>query len=504
MSDKSNYYLRKTHCLSGLLSFAQGYINIERSDIMKRPLILSTILITVFLTVFLSFHVNSYSNEQTTLYPFDLYLGDTNNDNQINILDAEDIQRHIAKFNTQKPNDIPVEWYEDVLDTDRSGYISIIDSTILQRYIAGLPTEGFIDDHPLYNWEQRILESTKNLPEGDIANYNSLPTPVSLFLNNKNAVITDYCKNESLDKPIPYKLGVPEGATKVYVVESKDSFGWKAEVSDDTYPITNLIPGRRYNYFFTNDEGMLIQNGICTANEQVRMIDAGSNTFNIRDIGGWECDGGTMKYGMIYRGCELNGDNYNITLSEDQKTFFRDTLGIRDEIDLRSDKETDGIDNVIGTDDDIKSSALEGKVDYVRYPLAPYAAGVNHKNPYQKEYYANLLKRVASDATNGKPCYIHCLVGADRTGTVCALIEAICGVSQADIERDFELTSFARNNIRVKTDDEWKGLMNYLNTMDGKSLQDMAIDFALKAGVTKAEINTMRNALIDGEPQIIK
>jgi hypothetical protein len=32
LSDKTNYYLRKTHCLSGFLSFAQGYYQIFRSD----------------------------------------------------------------------------------------------------------------------------------------------------------------------------------------------------------------------------------------------------------------------------------------------------------------------------------------------------------------------------------------------------------------------------------------------------------------------------------------
>ena len=465
--------------------------------------IVAVIVITSF-TVIFSLNVHSCSAEQTTLYPYDIYLGDADNNSQINVMDAEEIQRYIAKFDTKKTADIPEQWYEDILDTDRSGYISVIDSTVLQRYIAGIPVEKFFDDRPLYSWQKRVLETTKDLPECDVAYFNALPTAVSFYINNADAVVTNYCQSENLDKPIPFKLQVPEEATKLYIIDSKDEGGWSADVRGGEYPVTNLIPDRPYNYYFTDSEGMLIKNGQCSAKEQVRMIDAGSNTFNIRDTGGWECDGGTMKYGMVYRGCELNGDNYKISLSENQKELFRNTLGIRDEIDLRSDKEADGVDNVIGTDDDIKSSALGDKVDYARYPIAPYAAGVNLNNPYQKEYYKDLLKRVASDAANGKPCYIHCLVGADRTGTVCALIEAICGVSQADIEHDYELTSFARGNIRVKTSDEWKGLMAYLNTMEGTTLQDKAISFALKAGVTKNELNAMRKALIDGEPKAIK
>ena len=46
--------------------------------------------------------------------------------------------------------------------------------------------------------------------------------------------------------------------------------------------------------------------------------------------------------------------------------------------------------------------------------------------------------------------------------------------------------------------------MAYLNTMEGTALQDKAISFALKAGVTKNELNAMRKALIDGEPKAIK
>ena len=42
----------------------------------------------------------------------------------------------------------------------------------------------------------------------------------------------------------------------------------------------------------------------------------------------------------------------------------------------------------------------------------------------------------------GKATYIHCKWGADRTGTVIALIQALCGMSEEDIVKDWELTSF--------------------------------------------------------------
>lgn len=50
-----------------------------------------------------------------------------------------------------------------------------------------------------------------------------------------------------------------------------------------------------------------------------------------------------------------------------------------------------------------------------------------------------------------KPTYFHCSAGADRTGVVALLCEAILGVSQSDCDKDYELSSF---NSGVSTDAE--------------------------------------------------
>lgn len=38
--------------------------------------------------------------------------------------------------------------------------------------------------------------------------------------------------------------------------------------------------------------------------------------------------------------------------------------------------------------------------------------------------------------------YFHCHGGSDRTGTLAFLIEALLGVSESDLSKDYELTSF--------------------------------------------------------------
>lgn len=55
--------------------------------------------------------------------------------------------------------------------------------------------------------------------------------------------------------------------------------------------------------------------------------------------------------------------------------------------------------------------------------------------------YADSIKQIIRLLYNGQAVYIHCMVGADRTGTLAFLLEALLGVSESDLSKDFELTS---------------------------------------------------------------
>ena len=307
-------------------------------------------------------------------------------------------------------------------------------------------------------------------------------------------VSTDYSK----DRPAGAAINLP--CAGVLTVSDVNRTAEYTVSSGNNTVAVNLTPGEAAVYVLRSNNGETAAAGRLVPTGSLRMIDAGGGTFNIRDLGGWRCDGGSLKYGMVFRGCELSGDNYNVNVNDRQIRFFTDYLGIRDEIDLRGNSEVDGDDEIYGTDDDITESVLGDAVDYIRCPVAPYAGGVDLSNPTQTAYYAALIKRIAADAAAGKPCYIHCMVGADRTGTLCALIEALCGVSQSDIDKDYELTSFARNNVRRRSGSDWTGFINRINSFTGSTFRDKAVDFALRAGVSIAEINALRLAMIDGTP----
>jgi hypothetical protein len=77
---------------------------------------------------------------------------------------------------------------------------------------------------------------------------------------------------------------------------------------------------------------------------------------------------------------------------------------------------------------------------------------------------------------NNKPVYFHCHIGADRTGCLGFLIEGLLGVSESDIYKEYELTTFsALDTPRGKGQiDE---MMSYIKTFDGASLEEQFFSY---------------------------
>lgn len=131
---------------------------------------------------------------------------------------------------------------------------------------------------------------------------------------------------------------------------------------------------------------------------------------NVRDLGGWACDGGTIKYGLLIRGGKLAAADRAVLVGE---------LGVQHDLDLR------GRDGVSPEDEpDMTESPLGSDVWYTRtqqytwYTLTPVAT------------WQTYLRTIFDAATHNEPVYFHCSAGADRTGTLACVIEGLLGVSQ--------------------------------------------------------------------------
>ena len=248
--------------------------------------------------------------------------------------------------------------------------------------------------------------------------------------------------------------------------------------------ISNLTPNCDYLVeVYDSDDNLLIHRDTISAYGQVRMLFSG-NAWNLRDIGGLHChDGRTIKYGKIFRG----GAYPNVT--DDDISLVRDLLCIKTEIDLRSREE-------LLLDDADKTNNRDYSVfgDYVDYyhcplPLSYYL--------FESDTFARIFMVTLESLRNNGSVFIHCAGGADRTGAVFMLFEAVLCVLDSDIAKDYELTSFAplyydKDNYRYcnRCQDVFsvfaageKGITN----------QIIAQNFLKRLGVTEIDINEFKN-----------
>ena len=208
---------------------------------------------------------------------------------------------------------------------------------------------------------------------------------------------------------------------------------------------------------------------------------------NTRDIGGYYTVDGKyrVRQGLVYRGGETE------TVTEAGKITFLETLGIKTDLDLRG------------------------------YPNKAFGSAVNHvsvSGPYyhtrsghgitNKNYKEALITEIKTFANpDNYPIYVHCSLGRDRTGTLCFLINALCGVGKTDLYRDYEMSwlSLKGSNTHAAAgmiENHFSQLYDYINTYP-TSVQNPTIADRTEAfmkeylGITQNEINTIRSILLE-------
>lgn len=203
------------------------------------------------------------------------------------------------------------------------------------------------------------------------------------------------------------------------------------------------------------------------------------NLRNIRDIGGWKTvEGKTIKQGLIYRGCELDGATENkYVITQGGLDLMINGLNIKSELDLRA-------------------SNLEGVKDML-------GIGVNHQyfsflsySEIFTEYGANKLREVfgALSKEENYPIYLHCTYGADRTGTVCYILEALLGMSEEDCYREWELSILTNGGAFY---DEMDVFVDAIQKIKGSTLQEKVENYLISIGVTEIEIENIRKIMLE-------
>ena len=390
------------------------------------------------------------------------------------------------------------------------------------------------------------LPSTANVINPDI---NKFIEEVVYDLDDQNIkeLANDYRKNSPLSRfsTIKQNVGVVENMkdlinVRVVCFDSNHNgtFIYDSNLHDINY-IDNMIPGRQHNIEYTyidNSGNTATTTKLFLPTGKVRLINVDGAT-NIRDIGGWSCDGGTIKYGIIYRGGNIDSISSDgkfsmineLKIKKEIYLGYYPTYGIKEKLLSGSIPSTTSVNgtlsiknpaiitedsvritdpSIVGTltannnvsDIIIKRSVLP-EVSYVQWAIGNGYGSVitdtNIKNT-TKNAINDIITFIRSNHTQNTTAglYLHCDTGLDRTGTMCIILLGLLGVSESDILKEFDISIYYNSTVSSFAKAvEFMKLMK--TTYSGNSFKDSVEAYLLDCGISQNDIDDFRDVMID-------
>lgn len=294
------------------------------------------------------------------------------------------------------------------------------------------------------------------------------------------------------DHPRPILLAPPQAEAQR--LRLRDHAGWPITLPLDGAPtaLSSLLPEQAYTlqWLESNDQRPLGETTLYLKGE-LRMLPFEA-VPNVRDLGGWRgLDGRRVRHGLLYRGAQLHNPRQGTVMTAADSAAFR-RLGIRAELDLRGNIESGRI----------AASPLGADVRYYRIAgggIYPYDEMITRFPKDIKEVFDALLLNLREH----RPTYIHCFLGADRTGTVVFLLNGILGVSLSDLIKDYELSSFSPIGLRTlhfrpdAPELNLAEMIRLLQQRPGHNLCERLEGFFLEAGITPQEIDEFRAFMLE-------
>ena len=286
----------------------------------------------------------------------------------------------------------------------------------------------------------------------DDTNYSSFNASMVANLNNYDCAYYDNDNtskqygNVFCDQPNKYDTGI---VGNINVYEYDETTGVRSNttanyVFNDNGKLYNFIPGKTYYWESANDS---TKHGYVRPIGERRLITilgVNRQTRNIRDFGGLPVDtdgdgtiDGKIKYQKLYRGEKIWGQN------RDGRTAAQfEKLGIYNEYDLRASSE------FVSSEEDRLSNLTTREIVHYKIDHDEFGSPATEERFAGKSYYQlsrdaaiDVMQRIVA-GNDDASIYIHCRIGADRTGTLAYLLEGALGVPTEYRNQDYELTTF--------------------------------------------------------------
>ena len=117
-------------------------------------------------------------------------------------------------------------------------------------------------------------------------------------------------------------------------------------------------------------------------------------------------------------------------------------------------------------------------------------AGVDGKEAFKKVF------RVFLDERN-YPLDFHCIGGADRTGAVAFILNALLGVSDEELDKDWEFTVFIYNDQNFGHKPRFDKLRKVFDAYPGTNTREKVEAYVKALGFTDADIAKFRDIMLE-------
>ena len=379
-----------------------------------------------------------------------------------------------------------------------SGVLSLSVLSVLALTSCGTPKEVNFSFPTSFNIEvhtelQKGLVDASN-PDNYIKDHelelttfsNSAPNAISISWN---------VKTDNNSKAKSYDL---------YVSENKDlSDSWHYSSGVTSIDVYNLKLNTTYYYQVkANYSGASFESEVKsfkTEDSIIRNIYV-EGVENVRDIGGYLTESGKrIKQGLIYRTAQFNYDHSDKDAIKSEPTSaglntLLNELKIKTDVDVREKSNKQGEDETVG----ITSSPLGNTVNYKFLPLR-YGGSNIYTVEQNKDNIKEFFKLCAD--INNYPIAFHCVRGTDRTGALAWLLEAICGVNETDLYRDYLFSNFANiggATIRKKNIDTGIYYPAGIENSEGSTMSEKAMNYLINTiGVEQTTLTAIKDILLE-------
>lgn len=325
--------------------------------------------------------------------------------------------------------------------------------------------------------DKRSIHSALQLEYLKNGDYSLLPISVTGEAENSKPLPLEFELQES-----PLYTTSDVTSSKLVISESRD-FAHPVEINGDEnnhFKVYNTKINTKYYYYYSavTGSGTFYSDikEVFVKNEAPRLLDINGVT-NARDDGGWKIKGQNKytKQGLIYRMGSING------ISTQGKEAFK-ALGIKTEIDLRN------------TEDHPSSTEIEGLINYSNFPLT-HSNTAYFTNSTNKQNVKKVLDLMADHTKY--PLMFHCNIGTDRTGFISFIVNALLGVEEEFLYRDYMMSNYAH----IGGSRDIASIYTYISQLKenyggSSSLAEGAKQYMLSINVSEETINNIKTIML--------